>query len=249
MGGAGKGKGQAGAGCYVCGRPGHQARNCTARAAHSLDEGSWDDGSWQAGWQEQGWQNADYAAGAGAQTYTGGAAPGLPSPGGFAEPQSDLGGLFLTTFERVEDQVEEIADRMAILGTLGSRSRKVTFGVDSGASTTVMKDEDCDDYPVDPRYAATYLSACKQTLRTRGRRSLVCENGNVLRAEVGPVSKNLLAVAELCDTGHTVTFDAETGYRAVHKHTGKRLDFQRVGKVFNVAFDVQPYGPFGRQGR
>ena len=38
------------------------------------------------------------------------------------------------------------------------------------------------------------MSAYKATLRTSGRRSLVTRGGDVLRAEVGPVSKNLLAV-------------------------------------------------------
>ena len=155
----------------------------------------------------------------------------------------------MTTLERIEPAEEGVRE-LAGMSLADNGSRRVVFGVDSGASRTVMREEDCGDYPVDPKFAATYMSACKQSLRTRGRRSLVCRNGDRLRAEVGPISKNLLAVAELCDTGHRVTFDNETGYEAVHKASGRSLRFDRVGNVFNMSFDILPYEAlsFTRQG-
>ena len=62
-----------------------------------------------------------------------------------------------------------------------------------------------------------------------------------MRAEVGPVSKNLMAVADLCDSGHRVIFDNIDGHYAQHRKTGHILRFERVGKIFNFGVDVKAY--------
>ena len=129
--------------------------------------------------------------------------------------------------------------------------RKVRFGIDSGAAATVMRSEECGDYPIDFE-EVTYRAANDTTLVTIGRRRLECTSGACVRTEVaqeGKLSKNLMCLVELVDTGHHVEFDLETGYRATHKATGHVWEFTRRGKVFDIDFDIKPYAqtvPHGR---
>ena len=77
---------------------------------------------------------------------------------------------------------------------------------------------------------------------TEGRRTLGLTDGCFVRADVAAdLSKNLMAVAHLCDSGHRVVFDNEEGYYAVHKKTGRRMCFQRTNNVFDVELDVLPF--------
>ena len=54
------------------------------------------------------------------------------------------------------------------------------------------------------------------------------------------VSKPLLAVVDLVDKGHAVLFD-ETGSFAVHKRTGRKLQFHRRGQGWD--FDTELEAP------
>lgn len=114
-----------------------------------------------------------------------------------------------------------------------------------------MKADECPDYTIDRGQQTTYRSACNKLITTEGKRTLATRAGGFLRAEVADVSKNLLCVAELLDSGHRVVFDSQEGYKAVHKRTGRAMHFERVGKVFNVGVDILPYGegPLGFPGR
>ena len=85
-------------------------------------------------------------------------------------------------------------------------------------------------------------TAASTRLESEGRRTLGLTDGCFVRADVAPdLSKNLMAVAHLCDSGHRVVFDNEEGYYAVHKKTGRRMGFQRTNNVFDVELDVLPF--------
>ena len=157
-----------------------------------------------------------------------------------------MGGLFLTMLERV--QCGECSAPIAAFDA--HAKRVVTFGVDSGASATVLTEDECKDYPLDRAHTASYQSACKKVITTLGRRILKTKDGDFIRTEVGPVSKHLMCVTDLCDSGHRVVFDAQEGYQATHKRTGRVLGFTRVGKTFNFNVEVPTYDPaaFRRRG-
>ena len=120
--------------------------------------------------------------------------------------------------------------------------RKVRFGVDSGAAATVIQSVVCSDYPINRKQKKTFRTASSTTLETEGRRTLGLADGCLVRADVAKdLSKNLMAVAHLCDSGHRVVFDNEEGYFAKHKKTGRKMGFQRLGNVFNVELEVVPF--------
>ena len=79
-----------------------------------------------------------------------------------------------------------------------------------------------------------------------GQREIWFETGGAsraLRARVGDVSKALLAVASMVDSGHKVIFDSESsgGSMAIHKTTGSVTKFVRRNNVFEVDLDIVPY--------
>ena len=116
------------------------------------------------------------------------------------------------------------------------------FGVDSGAAATVIQSAVCSDYPINHKQKKVFRTASKETLETEGRRTLGLSDGCLVRADVAQdLSKNLMAVAHLCDSGHRVVFDNEEGYFAMHKKTGRKMGFQRSGNVFDVELEVVPF--------
>ena len=115
----------------------------------------------------------------------------------------------------------------------------VSFGVDSGAATTIVKSEVGRGYPVAVRGSRKYMAANKTTLTTKGTATLECGDGAKVPTQVGDVSKNLMSVAEMCDAGFDVIFSNTKGYKAVHSGTGAVLSFERVGKVFDLTLMVK----------
>jgi len=231
----GKGKGN----CFVCGKPGHRASQCRQRRPDGGVRGVEDDAG--ASPSSSSWAAPPPPA-----------QPATPTtPAGGDGNVGALDGLFLTTFELESSFTPQ--HRQLMTCTPCGQPRTLQLGVDSGASVTVIKEDECVDYPIDTSKRNTYRSACKQQLQTLGLRTLKTRKGKFLRAEVGPVSKNLLCVAELCDSGHRVVFDNYEGNYAVHKKKNERMDFVRMGKTYNVEMEVMPYdGPssgFQRQGR
>ena len=111
--------------------------------------------------------------------------------------------------------------------------------MDSGACTTIVRKDCCVDYPL-LHSGLKFRAASGTPLPSAGKRILQTADGRKLRTEVGDVVKNLLSVADLCDTGHRVTFDNVAGYHAVHRVTGAILTFERIGNEFDLVVNVQP---------
>ena len=148
-----------------------------------------------------------------------------------------LGGLFITALMDQNESNELMAVNDMLRG-----GRKVRFGVDSGAAATVIQSAVCSDYPINRKQKKIFRTASKETLETEGRRTLGLSDGCFVRADVAQdLSKNLMAVAHLCDSGHRVVFDNEEGYFAMHKKTGRKMGFQRSGNVFDVELEVVPF--------
>jgi hypothetical protein len=125
------------------------------------------------------------------------------------------------------------------IGALGDGCEAVSFGVDSGAATTIVKSEVGRGYPLNIRESRQFMAANKTTLTTQGTVALECSDGARVRTQVGDVSKNLMSVAEMCDAGFDVIFSNTKGYKAVHGGTGAVLSFERVGKVFDLTLRVK----------
>ena len=117
--------------------------------------------------------------------------------------------------------------------------REIRFGVDSGACTTIIGKNVCVDYPL-MHSGLNFRAANGTPLPALGKRVLNTADGRKMRVQVGDVTKNLLSVADLCDTGHRVTFDNTTGYHAVHKETGAILKFERVKNEFDLVIKIKP---------
>ena len=172
---------------------------------------------------------------------------------------NDLGGLELTGlfiaaldetepdevkhYDLTQDDEEEVRgedeyDVEDLYSLDWTEVRKVVFGVDSGAAVTIMRTEECLEYPLDRSVRREFRAANKTVLRTDGRRAVGLPEGGFLRAEVGPVSKNLLSVADLEDAGFHVQFSGDGQRYAVHKETGKRYEFSRKGRVYDLELAV-----------
>ena len=121
-------------------------------------------------------------------------------------------------------------------------AKATTFGIDSCAAVSIIKTDLATDYPMDPGFKPnTYLTANGSKLEDEGRRSIFLRSqvGQTrgIRARVGRVSKNLLAMADLVDTGHRVIFASDGSY-AIHKESKKRLNFTRPRNAFEADFEV-----------
>ena len=123
-----------------------------------------------------------------------------------------MGGLFITAL----NDLNEVSELMAVK-EVRHGGRKVSFGVDSGAAATVIQSMECTDYPVDRKQKKVFRTAGSTMLETEGRKTLELADGCLVRADVAQdLSKNLMAVAHLCDSGHRVVFDNDEGYFAMH---------------------------------
>ena len=120
----------------------------------------------------------------------------------------------------------------------------VRFGVDSGAAVTIMRSDECLDYPIlADGTTVKYKTANGGAVPDEGRRVLVVDTDNgprVLRTRVGAVTKNLLSVADLVDANRTVVFDA-AGSFAKNKTTGALVPFKRRNSVFETDLVVRPF--------
>ena len=203
--------------CHKCGKKGHYKSECRSKGVHSMEEEN---------------DNEDGAAQEGAD-----------------EPELEAQGLFLACLEcfPLEESLEEgeTARLDAQLCAFERSMETTTFGIDSCAAVSIIKTDVAADYPMDPGFQPnTYLTANGSKLQDEGRRSIFVKSqeGQTrgIRARVGRVSKNLLAMADLVDTGHRVIFDSDGSY-AVHKQTKKRLNFTRRRNVFEADFEVLPF--------
>jgi len=75
----------------------------------------------------------------------------------------------------------------------------------------------------------------KRILQTKGDGTNLPQRLNTRKADV---NKALLAVCDMVDNGHAVLFDS-SGSFAIKKATGQKTNFQRVGKGWNVTFDLE----------
>ena len=170
------------------------------------------------------------------------------APGATAEePEKEMAsltwstdGLYLSSLELQAEMKEQI-DLMAVKRD----NETVTFGLDSGAAVTIIPRSSCVDYPlIAPKEDITYTAAGGQQIADEGSRHIFVkppkEAPRCIRARVGNVRKALLAVADLTDTGHRVTFDDDFGL-VEHKKSGSTLYCPKARRVFEAQLPVIPY--------
>ena len=257
--------------CFKCGGN-HMKKDCPNRV-HGLgdEEDGWQEDSWQGGWDDDsssgghwawhddGWQGSGVnmvgayshgiqqgTQGAGAASSSTAMVPPPPAPLGQQTQVGSLGGLFITSLMELGEMNGLEAPGV---NSVDGEFEEVVFGVDSGSTTTVCTREVGASYPIDTTKRNRYIAANKGILQTDGLRHLVTEGGGVVRSQVSAnLSKNLMAVAELCDAGFDVSFSNTKGNRATHAATGAVLPITRVGKVFDAKLKIRKQPSFTRQG-
>ena len=131
---------------------------------------------------------------------------------------------------------------------LDHKMETLTMGIDSGAAVTVIPEHSAPDYPLmstaQSRAGGGYSSAGGHFIKDQGSRSLLTQqsDGMVrgLRARVCKVQKGLMSVYDMVQAGNRVVFDSGGSY-AIHKTTGKRVNFVERKRVYEVDLNVVPH--------
>ena len=150
------------------------------------------------------------------------------------EGERDLQGLFLCALEKDNVRHQQV--------------RRIVFGIDSGAATTVVPPEACPDFPTVENELSkngySYKTAAKGvSIKDEGTRKLVGTVMGKMRGvttHVCQVGKPLMSVAEMIDQNHRIVFDSAGSY-AENKDTGDIVEFERRNNVFEITLEVQPY--------
>ena len=131
----------------------------------------------------------------------------------------------------------------------GTSDRKLTLRVDSGASVTAVpkRHKAARGYRVwrDSQYGSYYGTASNKKVKDEGMRVLQTKTtggpqGAPLRLKTRNVDvpNALLSVPEMVDCGHAVVFDKARSF-AVHKDSGRTLEFQRNGKGWDLTLELE----------
>ena len=96
---------------------------------------------------------------------------------------------------------------------------------------------------------AVYKSAANTLVKDEGSRhfcakSLGMKEVGCIRTRVGQVSRKLMVVVDLVDSGHQVVFEKEGDVdvsRVTHKATSRAFKCRRANKVYEADFELQPF--------
>ncbi|CAK0888783.1 unnamed protein product [Prorocentrum cordatum] len=125
-------------------------------------------------------------------------------------------------------------------------------GVDSCAAASVLPRGSCTGYPVhEGGQAISCKAASGHYVNDEGEKILVgampgASQARAAKFRVADISKPLLSVAEMVDSGHRLVFDSEGGQDisyACHKTSGDVVRFCRRNKVYEMDVHVDPYVP------
>ncbi|CAK0865359.1 unnamed protein product, partial [Prorocentrum cordatum] len=137
------------------------------------------------------------------------------------------------------------AEEVELNGTL-------RVGIDSCAAASALPRGSCADYPVhEGGQAISYKTASGHYVNDEGERLLAgampgASQARAAKFRVADISKPLLSVAEMVDSGHRLVFDSEGGQDisyARHKTSGDVVKFCRRNKVYEMDMHVDPYVP------
>ncbi|CAK0842285.1 unnamed protein product, partial [Prorocentrum cordatum] len=116
-------------------------------------------------------------------------------------------------------------------------------GIDSCAAASVLPLGSCADYPVrEGGRAISCKTASGHYVSDEGAKHLA----RAAKFRVADVSKPLLSVAEMVDSGHRLVFDSEGGQDisyACRKTSGDVVKFCRGSKVYEIDMHVDPCMP------
>ncbi|CAK0792782.1 unnamed protein product, partial [Prorocentrum cordatum] len=125
-------------------------------------------------------------------------------------------------------------------------------GIDSCAAASALPRGSCADYPVhEGGQAISCKTASGHYVNDEGERLLVgampgASQARAAKFRVADVSKPLLGVAEMVDSGHRLVFGSEGGQDmsyAHHKTSGDVVKLCRRNKVYEMDVHVDPYVP------
>ena len=147
------------------------------------------------------------------------------------------------------------------IGETRQTMTRVNLGVDSCAAVLVVPKKLCSDYPIqkDAKTGQQYTVANGRRIPDLGQRTLRLhseeETPRAIRTRVADVFRPLLAVYDLCKTGHRVVFDFEfdasgqlqrDNSHLFHKETSNSTALTLKNRTWDLGVDVLPYRPFGR---
>ena len=148
-----------------------------------------------------------------------------------------MGGLWLTPVSHGRSAISRVTSDCG--GT-----QRVRAIVDSGAVLTAIPLYIATDYPTlqDDTSGAIYRSATGAKILDRGQKRLLTRHDGLLKGIKGrsmDVKKMLISAYDLCETGHTVTFDLGPGGScAENKAIGERTPFALNGRTWDLEFDI-----------
>ena len=146
------------------------------------------------------------------------------------------------------DSDEDEEHLLSVLLSIEKEARayeRVAIGIDSGAAVTICPSTLAIDYPwAEMSNGSYYKTAGGGRVKDEGLKivEVVTASGEhrLLRTRVGRVTKWLMAVGDLVDSGHVVSL-GRTGGCAKHQMSGKIWDFERKKGVFEATVEIVPF--------
>ena len=168
----------------------------------------------------------------------------------------DMSCLYLSAFEQHRPESYYIGDAR-------SATQRIHFGVDSCAAASVTPKGFCAEYPIhkDSQTGQLYTTANGKKIPDLGQRTLMIQDvatPKAIRSRVCDVVRPLLAVFDVCKTGHKVILDIDfdehgklqrDNSHIYHKATSSVTPLTLNNRTWDLSVDVLPYNarPFGRQ--
>ena len=124
-----------------------------------------------------------------------------------------------------------------------SETGELRFGVDSGAALTVVRSDVAMDYPVVGARRRSLRAANGQAIPNIGNKEITLKDSQghrIVKTAVAGVSKNLLSVSQLVDTGHEVIFSPKKSVIR-NLQTGRVKEIERTNGVYEVSYQMEPY--------
>jgi hypothetical protein len=154
--------------------------------------------------------------------------------------------------EVIEDMLKvfEVDDTQELLTAAEAQPRVIRVALDSGAGDHVASPDDMEGFLVEEspgsKASKHFIAANGERIRNQGQVQAQMHHAGLGTTfgstfQVANVSRPLYSVSKMCDTGATVTINAQKAL--VHKHGKLLAQFDRHGGLYLAEFTVKPRAP------